>query len=663
MQASFPHLFTPLKLRHLELKNRIVFGAHTVNMSHEGLPGDRHFGYYRERARGGAAMIVVEPAPVHRTAVLIRGNFLAESDAVIPHFRRITEECHKHGTVMIHQAYHVGGHGDQDNSWEPYWSPSGVPSFHDQWGSHAMTEAEIEELIAAFVAAARRDRESGFDGVDLFAGYNCLIDQFWSPLTNKRQDQWGGSLENRMRFAVEICRRTRETCGDRFIVGMTISEAEPYPGGLTLEDKQEIVAYLDQRGLVDYFSCGTGSYLNRFSKIVPSFHYGMFLSAPSTARLKEVVKHARITSEARVKTPENAEAVIAEGKADLVSIVRGQIADPHLVNKARDGRPEDIRPCISCNQLCLGRRLRDYWVSCISNPSVAREYMWDGDSAPPAQKPAHVLVVGGGPAGLEVARVAASRGHRVTLVEKTGELGGQFRLAAGQPERGEIGGLLHWYRTQLEKLQVEVKLRTEMTAADIAAAGAAVVVLCTGSNPSRDGFQRSFPHVTKLPGADRDNVCTAHDVLDGRVTPGTRVLLLDDINGWWPASGTALHLAQQRHQVTVVTASEKAGAALDYTMTGDTLRERFAKYGVEVLLATAVEEWKGTTARLMNLYTGESEEREFDSLVLATTNTPEDRLTKELAGSGIEVHTIGDAVAARSASMAFYEGRKLALAL
>jgi len=663
MDSKFPHLFTPVKLGHLELKNRIVFGAHTANMSHEGLPGDRHFGYYRERARGGAAMIVVEPAPVHRTAVLIRGNFLAENDAVIPHFRRITDECHKHGTVMMHQAYHVGGHGDQDNSWEPYWSPSGVPSFHDQWGSHAMTEAEIEELIAAFVAAARRDHESGFDGTDLFAGYNCLIDQFWSPLTNKRDDKWGGSFENRVRFSVEICRRIRATCGDRFIIGMTISGAEPYPGGLTIGDKQEIIAHLDSRGLVDYFSCGTGSYLNQFSKIVPSFHYGMFLGTDDAAKFKEVVKHARVTAEARVKTPENAEKVIAEGKADMVSIVRGQIADPHLANKAKEGRPEDIRPCISCNQLCLGRRLRDYWVSCISNPSVARETQWDGDSTPPAAKPRHVLVVGGGPAGLEVARVAAARGHRVTLAEKAGELGGQFRLAAGQPERGEIGSLLHWYRGQLEKLQVQVKLRTEMNAADIKASGADAVVLCTGSNPSRDGFQRSFPHMARLPGAEQGNVCTAHDVLEGKVTPGTRVLLLDDINGWWPASGTALHLAQQRHQVTVVTAAEKAGAALDLSMTGDTLRERFAKYGVEVLLATALSEWKGTTAKLINLYTGETEEREFDSLVLATTNTPEDRLTKELAGAGVEVHAIGDTVAARSASMAFYEGRKLALAL
>src|SRR4029450_9033106 len=176
-----------------------------------------------------------------------------------------------------------------------------------------------------------------------------------------------------------------------------------------------------------------------------SFHYAMFLGTDDAAKFKEVVKHARVTAEARVKTPENAEKVIAEGKADMVSIVRGQIADPHLANKAKEGRPEDIRPGISRKQACLGRRVRDYWVSCISNPSVARETQWDGDSTPPTSKPRHVLVVGGGPAGLGGAGVAAAGGDRVTLVEKSDEPGGQFRLAAGQPERGEIGSLLPWY--------------------------------------------------------------------------------------------------------------------------------------------------------------------------------------------------------------------------
>jgi hypothetical protein len=210
---------------------------------------------------------------------------------------------------------------------------------------------------------------------------------------------------------------------------------------------------------------------------------------------------------------------------------------------------------------------------------------------------------------------------------------------------------------------VQVKLRTELKPEDVKSYGADAVVLCTGSQPTRSGFQRSFPHLDRLAGADQENVCTVHDVLDGKVVPGTRVLLLDDINGWWPATGTALHLAQQRHQVTIVTPAEKAASALDLSHTGETTRERLAKFGVEVVLATAVEKWSGNTATLLNLYTMDREEREFDSLVLALTNTPEDGLTKALADSGMEVHTLGDAVSARTASMAFYEGRKLALAL
>ena len=482
---AYPEIFSPLKIRHRTLKNRVVFGPHTVNMSHEGLPGDRHFGYYRERARGGAGMIVVEPVPAHRTGVLIRGNFLAESDDIIPHFKRIVDECHSHGPPMLHHISPVSGHGDQDNSWVPYWSPSGMPSMHDPWGSHAVSEAEIEELIEAFVNAARRDKEAGFDGVEIFAGYNCLVDQFWSPITNKRTDNWGGSMENRARFAVEILDGIRKMAGEDFIIGLTVSGAEPRPGGLSIEDKQEIVSYLDEKGLIDYVSCGTGSYLYDFSKIVPSFQFDMKLGVPDAAAYKRVLKNALVTAESRIKTPKNAQEVFSAGQADLVSIVRGQIADPHWANKAKDGRHDDIRPCISCNQVCIGRRFRDYWSSCLVNPSVARETEWGGDIPPPAEEPRDVLIVGGGPAGLETARVAAERGHRVRLVERAGELGGQFRLAAGQPERGEIGALLNWYQVQLEKLQVRIELRHEVTKEDILKSGADSVVICCGSSPSR----------------------------------------------------------------------------------------------------------------------------------------------------------------------------------
>ena len=268
-----------------------------------------------------------------------------------------------------------------------------------------------------------------------------------------------------------------------------------------------------------------------------------------------------------------------------------------------------------------------------------------------------MLVVGGGPAGLETARIAAARGHRVTLAEKAEALGGQFRLAAAQPERDEIDELLGWYRTQLEKLQVRVELGTEMTADAIRDSGADAVVLSTGSVPTRTGFQRALPHVHALPGVEQENVCTANDVLDGTTQPGTRVLLLDDLNGWWPASGTALHLAERGHAVIVVTASEKPAEALDVSHLGPSTRERFAKQGVTVICTHALTRWEGNTATIVNLHTGDERRVEADSLVLATTNTVDDMLARALSDDELEVHTVGDMLAARTASMAFYEGR------
>ncbi|MCH9000397.1 MAG: oxidoreductase, partial [Proteobacteria bacterium] len=409
MPQAFPHLFAPLDLRHKTLKHRLNMGAHTTNMAEDGLPAARHLAYYSERARGGAAMIVVEPVPVHRTAVLTRGNFRHQDDSIVPHFRKITEACHAFGTVMIHQLYHVGQHGDQDNSFEPNWSPSGLPSYHDCDGSHTMTEAEIEEIVEAFVQAARRAWESGFDGIELFAAYHALIDQFWTPWSNRRDDRWGGSLENRTRFSTEIIQRIRKLVGEDFIIGLAVSMDEDAPAALTMEALQEIVAYHDRRGLIDYVTCGTGSYFDHHD-LIPTFPYPEKLGPPYAEALKQAVAHARVQAESHIRTPENADAVIASGQADMVSIVRGQIADPQLANKAMAGRPEDIRPCISCNQLCWGRRARDYWISCLVNPSAGREFEWGGDRFTAAEAPRAVLVVGGGPAGLEAARVAAERG-------------------------------------------------------------------------------------------------------------------------------------------------------------------------------------------------------------------------------------------------------------
>jgi 2,4-dienoyl-CoA reductase-like NADH-dependent reductase (Old Yellow Enzyme family)/thioredoxin reductase len=662
MPKTFAHLFSPLALRHLTLKNRITFGAHTANMSEDGLPGARHLGYYLARACGGCAMIVIEPVPVHATAVLTRGNFRHQSDDVIAPFRRLTDACHEHGTAMIHQLYHVGAHGDAANSWVANWSPSGTASHHDGDGSHAMTEAEIGVVIDGFVQAGRRAFLAGFDGIELFAAYNALIDQFWSPLTNRRTDRWGGSLENRLRFALRTIEGIREQAGQDFVIGMAISGAEPYPGGLSLADKAEICAWLDQRGLVDYFTVGTGSYLNHFEAIVPSFLTEPLLGAQGAAAIKQAVRHARVQAEARIRTPANADQLIASGGADLVSLVRAQIADPELANKARAGRAADIRPCINCNQECIGRRLRDYWISCLVNPSVGREFVWAATEGSRSARPKRILVVGGGPAGMETARVAAERGHRVMLIERSERLGGQLRLAARQPKREEIDEFLAWLEGQLTQLQVEIRRSTELSAEAIAADEYDQVVIATGARPGASGFQRALPHLARLPGVELEHVVSVEDVLSGSVALGLRVLLVDD-DGGWRASGTALYLAERGHRVTLLTPALHAGHHLGHTASVGLLAKALAERDVTVITSAALCAIERDTAVILDLLTGRERRETFDAVVLAMLPEANAELAAELGAHGILATSIGDCVAPRKATMAIYEAHKLALEL
>lgn len=663
--ARYPHLFQPLAIRGRKLRNRIVFGAHTANMSDEGLPGPRHLGYYRERARGGAGMIVVEPIPVHATGILTRGNFRHSSDAVIPGFRAITEACHAEGAVMVHQLYHVGQHGDADNSFQPNWSPSGLPSYLDSDGSHAMSEAEIETVIEGFAQAARRARESGFDGVEIYAAYHALLDQFWTPWSNRRDDRWGGSFENRMRLSATVLERVRAIAGQDFIVGLAINLHPEVSVSLSVEAMQEIIAWHDARGLIDYVTCGTGSYFDS-TKLIPTSPFEANLGQPYARALKSVVRHARVQCESHIRTPANAEAILAAGDADLCSLVRAQIADPHLARKAEAGRPEEIRPCISCNQLCIARRKRDYWISCLVNPSAGREFEWGGELPAPAARPQRVLVVGGGPAGLEAARVAALRGHRVTLAERSPRLGGQWALAAQQPTRHQVAEHLAWFETQLGRLQVEVRLNTEIDAAAVAAGGWDQVVVATGASADRSGFQRALPAQDSLPGAELPSVTTARAVLAGESEPGRRVLVLDDVQGW-PGLGTALWLAERGHAVTLMTAAGEVMKALEATRVVKPLRRRFAAAGGRELTETVLEAWRAeegaAVARFRSLLDGRQHEAAFDSLVLATTGRADSALAKALSAAGIAHSAIGDCVAPRRASLAFYEGRRLGLAL
>lgn len=659
--TQFSHVFQPIQLRHKTLKNRVVFGAHTTNMAVDGLPGDQHIAYYVERAMGGAAMIVVEPMPVHPAAVLTRGNFRAGSDSVIPQFRRLTDACHAHGAVMIQQLYHIGAHGDSDNSWHAHWSPSGGPSYHDSDGSHEMSEAEIEETIDGFVQAAVRCQKAGFDGVEVWAAYHGLLDQFWTPFSNQRTDRWGGSLENRTRASREVLRRIRETCGEGFIIGLAVNDAPEVEVALSRKQTAEIVALHDSEGLMDYVTCGTGGYFD-FYKIMPTFLYGEKLGADLAAMLKGVVSRALVTAESHIRTPENANTVLGAGEADLVSIVRGQIADPHLVSKAAQDRADDIRGCISCNQQCWGRRSRDYYISCLINPSAGHEYLWGGDRFEPAETVKSVLVVGGGPAGLEAARVAGERGHNVTLAEAGPQIGGQFRLAGLQPRRGQITDLIGWYSRQLAKLGVDLRFNTYLEADDITVFSTDQVILATGSLPAETGFQRALAHLSTLPGIARGDVWSAEDVMLRSARLGHRVVVLDE-GGNWRGCGTAWKLAQDGHAVTIVTPDPMVGKELQRSATDWPLRRNLAELGVRFITDTAICEWTAAGAVVQSLLTGTTEQLAADSLVLATTNVADAGLRRALAAKGITAQAIGDANAPRNAALAIFEGRKAGLAV
>lgn len=647
-----------LQLRHRPLRNRIVFGAHTANMAEGGLPGERHLGYYLERARGGAAMIVVEPVPVHASAVLTRGNFAVDDDSVVPGFRAITEACRAEGAVMIQQLYHVGQHGDFDNSFHASWSPSGLPSYHDAEGSHQMDDGEIVEIIESFVRAAARAQRCGFDGVEVFAAYHAIVDQFWLPWSNRRTDRWGGSFEGRMEFSRQLLEGIRDACGDDFIVGLAVSVDGAAEVALTIEQLCEIVAWHDERQLMDYVTCGTGSYF-RFTDIIPTFQSADQLGAPLARALRSVVRHAKVQAESLIRTASAADELIGSGGADLVSIVRGQIADPYLVAKATDGRDTDTRTCISCNQMCWGRRSRDYWISCLVNPSAGREWQWGGDRHEPVSQPRRVLVVGGGPGGLEAAAVAAERGHRVTLMEAADELGGQFRLAGRQPRRGQILELLDWYERRLESLGVEVATGETVDAAVVRGFAPDVVVVATGSRPAASGFQRQLPLRDTLPGVDAANVWSVHDVLSGAVVLSGPVVLLDDL-GDWRGGGTAWFLAERGVPVTIVTPLAAVGLGVSRTAGDGPLRAQLARLGVSWHTDSVLDAWTGDRAIVRRTLDGLVSEVPAQALVLATTNVPVDGLVTALAGEAFEVHAVGDAVAARLAVHAIYDGRALA---
>ena len=484
MPERFPHLFSPIKIGNLTVRNRIVNTAHGTNFAKDHMVTDRHIFYHVERAKGGAGMGIMESTSVHPSYNIgVMDTIWSFDERNIPQFRRLSQAVHQYGAKILVQINHGGRHSVSGDSMLPQMAPSPIaaPELWEPGAEvpHEMDEEEILQLVQAFGRAAAVVKEGGMDGVELHGGHGNLIHQFMSPWVNQRLDGYGGSLENRLRFAYEVIGEVRRQVGDDFVVGMRVSGDEFLSGGLALDDMKDVSRRLAATGKLDYFNVSNSNYSNVRSMTahIPPMYIAPAAFSYLWAEIKEAVD-IPVIGIGRINSPDLAEWILEQGKVDMIGMVRELIADPHLPNKAREGRLDDIRTCVACMQSCIGRLERKLLISCIYNPVSGREQEWATSEAAAASK--KVLVVGGGPAGLEVARVASARGHDVTLHEKSQQLGGQVNAAAKAPHRGDFGEIALYLSRQVAKLGVEVVLGVEATEQIITRADPDAVVVATG---------------------------------------------------------------------------------------------------------------------------------------------------------------------------------------
>jgi mycofactocin system FadH/OYE family oxidoreductase 2 len=640
----FPYLFSPLRLGPVTLPNRIVFSAHLTNLAERSRPGPDLVAYYEARARGGAGLIITEEQSVHPTDHAYERLIRAFDESVVPAYRALTSAVHAHGTPVLAQINHNGGQASSLYTRLPVWAPSPIadPLFREV--PREMDAGDIAEVVAAYARVARHVRDGGFDGAELQASHSSLLRQFLSPYANRRRDAYGGAVERRARIVREVIEAIRAEVGRDFVLGIRVPGDELIDGGLTLAHTVETVRILDRDGLLDYYNTSLGTATHTLYMVEGSMHLPPGYQLFAAAALREVTDRP-VVGVGRIKDPVQAEQVLAGGACDLVGMVRQQIAEPDTARKAREGRVEEIRLCISCNQDCIGREGLNLEIGCIENPASGHERALGPAALRPAGRRRRVLVAGGGPAGMQCAVVAARRGCTVTLCEADQRLGGQVRLAAGVPNRSELGDLARNLEGELRRERVEVRLGARVTAAAALAGGWDAVVCCTGARPDP-------------PAA---GVLSVQDVLqDAPVGPAVGLV---DLVGFHQATSTAEWLAQRGHRVDVLTPTLTCGQDLGLTLDLEHWHRRVLALGVRLVTSVAPLGYAGGRVQAVEAYSGRMVEfGPYDTIVVANHGRADDDLYQALKGR-IEVHRAGDCVAPRRAGSAVLEGFQVALAL
>jgi 2,4-dienoyl-CoA reductase-like NADH-dependent reductase (Old Yellow Enzyme family)/thioredoxin reductase len=662
--ARFPRLFSPLRLGPLEIRNRIFSSGHDTVMADDGLVSERLVAYQAARAAGGVGLIVVQVASVHPSAEYTSHALSAMDDACIPGFRRLAEAVHAGGAGIVGQVFHGGREimDTGDGTLAVALAPSSVPNERFHVMPRAMPVALIREVVEAFAAAAVRLRAAGLDGVEIVASHGYLPAQFLNPRVNVRTDAYGGSPENRLRFLRETLAAVRAALGSGAVVGLRISIDELTPEGLTPDESLAALAALDGDGTLDYVSvvAGTSATLGGSDHIVPPMTIPNGYTVPLAAAAKAVVGVPVLVA-GRVNQPQEAERILELGQADAVAMTRALICDPLLPAKAAAGRIDEIRACVGCNQACIGHFHAGYPISCIQYPESGRELEFGGRSMVPAGARRRVMVVGGGPAGLKAAAVAAERGHEVTLHEAAVRVGGQVLLAEELPGRAEFGGVVTNLRGEADRAGVRIVTGSHVDAALVAVEGPDVVIVATGARPYRP--------VLEL--ANDPPVFDAWQVIRGATPPAGRVVVVD----WrcdWVGPGVAQLLAQAGRRVTLAVNGYAPGFRLQQYVRDATIAA-LARAHVDVITLVRPFGYDGGAVFLQHTLTGEAVVVEdVAALVLATGHAPEASLLDELtgrddlrsaAGRPIGVHGVGDCLTPRTVEEAVLDALRVASAI
>ncbi|MGY1590700.1 mycofactocin system FadH/OYE family oxidoreductase 2 [Geodermatophilus sp. SYSU D00708] len=641
----YERLASPLRVGPVTLPNRVVFPAHLTNFAVDGLPTARHAAYYAARAAGGAGLVVTEESTVDPAdrpyEKLVRGH----DDAVAPGWRLVTDAVHAHGVPVFAQLNHNGGQSDATHTRAPVLAPSPVPDPLFREVPREASAADLARLVGGYADVAARCAAAGFDGVEVQASQSSLVRQFLSPATNRRTDGYGGPLENRVRFLVEVLTAVREAVGPGRAVGVRLAGGEGVDGGTTLADAAATARLLAAAGLVDSVSTTVGVATATLEQVVPPMTtepgYARSVSAAIRAAVR-AVSDVPVIGVGRFLTPAQAEQALADGDCDLVGVARGQIADPGWAGKACTGRAAEIRRCLGCNQECIGRVGTNRPLGCVTNPRAGREA-----PLPAPVRRRRVLVVGGGPAGLRAAATAAQRGHAVTLLEQAPATGGAVLVAASAPGRDGLRPLVDDLAAECARAGVDVRTGSRATPDDVRAHAPDVVVLATGARPARPAWA-----------GDSARVVDVRDVLTGAASPTGHVLVVDDL-GAAAGPSVAELLAGRGCAVEVVTAAMVVGQDLGLTLDRPRWQRRAAELGIRQSTDLLVQAVEGRAVRALHHPTGAVQERAVDWVVVATHARADDELWRALRGSGLEVHRAGDCLAPRRASAATLDGDRV----